>query len=106
MADAIAGGSLVIGDNTLSGATGVLAAVALNATAATVSGPVLTIAGVPLTTTAIAGIPALAELRNNSGSTIVSGLTVGTSGTDIIVSLSPFTSGGTITVVAGTITHA
>jgi hypothetical protein len=96
----------VIGDNTLSGATGVLATIALPATAFTVSGPVATLQGVPLSVAASAsGTAAKAELRNNAGTVIVSGLTVGTSATDIILGTTTITSGGTVTITAGTITH-
>lgn len=99
-------GKLVIGDSTLSGATGVLATVSLNSTPGIVSGRVLTISGVPLSVTASAsGTAAKAELRNNAGTTITSGLTVGTSGTDITVNTTTFTSGGTVQVLSGTITH-
>lgn len=100
-------GTLVIGTSALSGATGVLATVTLPATAFTVSGSVATLQGVPLTTTATGtGAAALAELRNNAGTVIVSGLTVGTSLTDIIISSTAITSGQTVQVNSGTLTHS
>lgn len=106
VADAIAGGSLVIGDATLSGSTGVLSTISLGTPAATVSGAVLTISGVPISGSASAtGTPALAELRNSSGTTIVDQLTVGTSGTNIVVTAASFISGGAVIVTSGTITH-
>jgi hypothetical protein len=90
----------------LSGATGVLATIALGTTPGTVSGAVLTLSGTPLSATASAtGTAAKAELRNNSGSVIVSGLTVGTSGSDIILDSTSITSGQTVTINSGTITH-
>ena len=99
-------GTLVIGTAALSGSTGVLATMTLSATPATVSGKVLTLSGVPLSATASAtGTAALAELRNNAGTVIVSGLTVGTSGTDVIVSSTSITSGQNVQVTSGTITH-
>jgi hypothetical protein len=99
-------GSLVIGTSGLSGATGVLATLALDTTPATVSGGVLTLSDTPLTVTASAsGTAAKAEFRNNAGTVIVSGLTVGTSGADIIVGTTTLTSGGTFTISSGTITH-
>lgn len=99
-------GQLVIGDSTLSGATGVLATIALPATAFTVSGAVATLQGVPLSVAASAsGTAAKAALRNNAGTDIVTGLTVGTSATDIILGTTTITSGGTVTITAGTITH-
>jgi len=99
-------GQLVIGDNTLSGGTGVLATIALQNPPFTIAGAVATLQGVPLSVAASAsGTAAKAELRNNAGTTIVSGLTVGTSGTDIILGTTTITSGGTVTITAGTITH-
>lgn len=99
-------GQLVIGTASLSGGTGVLATIALPTTPFTVSGAVATLQGVPLSATASAsGTAALAELRNNAGTTIASGLTVGTSATDIILNSTTITNGQTVTITAGTITH-
>jgi len=102
-----AAGTLVIGTSALSGATGVLATFTLSTTPATVSGDVLTLSGVPLSVAASAsGTAALAELRNNAGTVILSGLTVGTSGTNVIISPSTtITSGQTCQVTALTVTH-
>ncbi len=102
----VSAGTLVIGTSSLSGATGVLATITLDTTPATVSGDVLTISGLPKTATAAAtGTAAKAELRNNAGTVIVSGLTVGTSAADIIISNTSITSGQTVQVTSGTITH-
>lgn len=99
-------GTLVIGTSALSGATGVLVTFTLSATPGTVSSGVLTISGVPLTATASdTGTAAKAELRNNAGTVIVSGLTVGTSGTDIIINATAVSSGQSVTLSSGTITH-
>jgi hypothetical protein len=99
-------GNLVIGTSGLSGATGVLVTIPLQNPAATISGNVLTLAGVPLSATASAtGTAALAEIRNNAGTVVVSGLTVGTSGTDITISSTSVASGQTVQVNSGTITH-
>lgn len=98
-------GLLVIGTSGLSGATGVLASIVLPNPCATVSNKVLTLAGVPLSIAASAsGTAALAEIRNNAGTVIASGLTVGTSGTDIILNTTTITASQTVTVTAGTIT--
>lgn len=100
-------GSLVIGTASLSGATGVLVTIPLGTTPATVSGSVMTISGVPLTANASAGgTAALAELRNNAGTAIVSGLTVGTATSDVIVTTVTVVSGQPVTVTSGTITHS
>lgn len=99
-------GKLVIGTSALSGATGVLATIVLQNPAATVSGNTLTIAGVPLSVAASGtGTAALAELRNNADTVIVSGLTVGTSATDIIISSTTITNGQTVQLNSGVITH-
>lgn len=106
---AASAGQLVIGTSSLSGGTGVLATIALTTAPFTVSGTgtvIATLAGVPLSVAASAtGTAAKAELRNNSGTTVCSGLTVGTSGSDINLTSTSITSGQTVTVTSGTITH-
>jgi hypothetical protein len=102
-------GKLVIGDGTLAGpgATGVLCTITLPNPAATVSGAVLTLSGVPLSGTASAtGTASKAEFRNNADAVITSGLTVGTSATDVILNSTSITSGQTVTVSSGTLTHS
>ncbi|MCJ2098929.1 hypothetical protein [Methylobacterium sp. E-046] len=99
-------GSLVIGTSALSGATGVLVTIPLASTTGTISGKAMSLDGTPLSAAAAAGgTPALAEIRNNAGTVIASGLTVGTSGTDIVLSSSPIVAGQTVSVTSGTITH-
>lgn len=99
-------GNLVIGTSGLSGATGVLATIALSATSATTSAGVLTFSDLPKEDDASAtGTAALAELRDGAGTVIVSGLTVGTSGTDIIITSTSISSGQPVRVTAATITH-
>jgi hypothetical protein len=99
-------GFLVIGTSALSGATGVLATITLSATPGTVSGSVFTLSGTPLSATATGtGTAALAEFRNTAGTVIVSGLTVGTSGTDITINATAISTGQTVQITSGTITH-
>jgi hypothetical protein len=99
-------GQLVIGTSALSGATGVLATLALPNPPGTVSGSVFTLSGVPLFIAASAsGTAALAEFRNNAGTTVVSGLTVGTSAADIILGTTTVVASGLVTITAGTVTH-
>lgn len=103
-----AAGSLVIGTSALSGSTGVLATLPLNTTPGSVSGDTLTINASGVSATAAAtGTAAKAELRNNAGTVIVSGLTVSTSGNggDIIISSTSVTSGQTVSLTSGSITH-
>jgi hypothetical protein len=99
-------GKLVIGTSSLSGATGVLATIALSTTPFTLSTGVITLSGVPLSVAASAtGTAAKAEIRDNADTTVVSGLTVGTSGSDINLTSTSVTSGQTVTITSGTITH-
>jgi hypothetical protein len=99
-------GSIVIGTSALSGSTGVLVTFALGTTPGTVAGAVFTISGTPLTATASGtGTAAVGEIRNNAGTVIVSGLTVGTSGTDIIINATAISTGQFITLSSATITH-
>jgi hypothetical protein len=100
-------GTLVIGDNTLSGATGVLATFSITtAVTAGVSGAVLTIPFTASSVTASAtGTASKAEIRNNAGTVIISGLTVGTSASDINLNSTSITSGQTVTISSATLTH-
>lgn len=99
-------GKLVIGTSALSGATGVLATIILNDPCGTVSVGVLTLSGTPLSATASAtGTAAKAELRDSDNTTIVSGLTVGTSATDIIINSTAVASNQIVQCTSATITH-
>lgn len=106
--DALGSGALlVIGTSALSGATGVLASVPFASPAFTVAGGVMTAASLPRTITATAaGTAAKAELRTSGGTVIASGLTVGTSGTDVIINATSISVGQTVQVTVGAITHA
>jgi hypothetical protein len=100
------GGLLVIGTSALSGATGVLCTITLSSTPPfSIASKVATLSGVPLSATPSAnGTAALAELRDSASNTVASGLTVGTSGTDIIVSTTTFSTSVPVSVTSGTIT--
>jgi len=99
-------GQLVIGTASLSGATGVLATITLQKPCGTVASRVWTLAGVPLNATPTAGgTAALASLRDSNNVDIVTGLTVGTSGTDIIVSTTTLSTSIPVSVTSGTVTH-
>ena len=87
----------------------VLATIALNSTAGTSSGGVLTFSGFPKSDTSAddTGTAAAARIRTASGGTdIVTGLTVGTSGSDINLDSTSITAGQTVTITAASITHA
>lgn len=87
----------------------VLATIALDATAGTASGGVLTFSGFPKSDTSAdaTGTAAAARIRTASGGTdIVTGLTVGTSGQDINLNSTSIAVGQTVTINSATITHA
>jgi hypothetical protein len=68
---------------------------------------VITMAGAPKSGVAgSTGTAAAARIRNGANSDIVTGLTVGTSGSDINLNSVSVTSGQTVTLTSGQITHA
>jgi len=52
------------------------------------------------------GTAAVATITDDADTVIISGLTVGTSGTDIVLDSVSITSGQTVTLATGTLTHA
>lgn len=104
-----AGGKLVIGTSALSGATGVLATLALDGTSAfgASSNGVITLDCTPaLSATAAAdGTAAKAEFRTSADAVVVSGLTVGVGSGDIQLATVEFGIGVTVSITAGSITH-
>jgi hypothetical protein len=88
----------------------ILATIALgNPAAAAASGGVLTLSGFPRSDTSAdnTGTAAAARIRTASGGTdIVTGLTVGLSGSDINLDSLSITTGQTVTLNSATITHA
>lgn len=85
----------------------VLATINFQNPCGTVSGGVLTFSGTPLTVASAAntGIAASAAVFSGSGVLIVSGLTVGTTGTDVILSSVNVISGQPVTISSASITH-
>lgn len=99
-----AGGVLQIGTT---GMGTVLASFTLNDPAGTVSGSVLTMSGFPKSATASAsGTAAAARIRDSNGNDVITGLTVGTSGSDINLDSTNISSGQTVTINSATLTHA
>jgi hypothetical protein len=99
-------GKLVIGTSALSGATGVLVEIPLPVPSFTESGGVIILQGMPLSADAAAsGMAATAEVRDSADNTIVSGLTVGTAGTHILIESASIVEGKAVSVYSGTITH-
>lgn len=86
----------------------VLAQFTLNDPSGTISGAVLTLSGFPKSDTSAnaSGTAAAARIRDSNNTDIVTGLTVGTSATDIILDSVSITAGQTVTLNSATITHA
>lgn len=97
---------LVVGTSGLSGSTGVLATLPLPNAGVTVSADVLNLTAGPVSANATGtGTASLAELRTSGGTVVVSGLTVGTSGTDVVLGAIAISAGQTVTITSGTVTH-
>jgi hypothetical protein len=97
---------------TTSGGT-LLATFPLAATAGTVSGNVLTFsdanggtAGIMSVAAAATGTATYAEIQTSAGVAVITGLTVGTAATDIIIDNPSFVATQVITINTGTITHS
>lgn len=105
--DAGAGaGTLEIGT---SGMGSVLAILTLADPCGTVASQVLTFdfdPDISDTSANATGTAAAARIKDSNGTVIVSGLTVGTSGTDIVLDSVSITSGQTVTLTSGVINHA
>lgn len=102
--DDVANGTLEIGT---SGMAAVLATFGLDATAGTISGAVWTLVFDAATVAATGtGTAAAAQIKNSAGTARITGLTVGTSGTDIILDNTSIASGQDVTLSSATITHA
>lgn len=75
----------------------------------TVSGTVLTLdfdPDISDTSADATGTAAAAQIKDGGGTVVISGLTVGTSGTDIVLDNTSITAGQTVTLTTGTLTHA
>jgi len=109
VADNIDGGSGagVIEIGTAGMAT-VLAQITLADPCGTVSGGVLTFSGFPRSDTSAnaTGVAAAAVIKASDGTVVVSGLTVGTSGTDIILDTTAIDTGEVVTLNNASITAA
>lgn len=110
VADAIDAGS---GPGTLEIATtafgSVLAILTLADPCGAVSGAVLTLDTTPAIEDAAAnatGTAAVARIKDSNGNVIINNLTVGTSGTDIVLTSTSITSGQLVQVTSATFTHA
>jgi hypothetical protein len=105
--DAIDAGTAAKLEIGTSGMAAVLATLTLVDPAGTVSGSVLTLDFSPAISAVASGTgtAAAARIRTSADADVVTGLTVGTSGTDIVLDSTSITSGQTVTISAGTLTH-
>lgn len=78
------------------------------ATTGTVSGSVLTLAGFPRSDTSAdaTGTAAVARIRTSANVDVITGLTVGLSGSDVNLDSLSITAGQTVTINSATFTHA
>ena len=85
----------------------ILAVITLETTAGTTSGGVLTFSSFPKSDSSAnaTGTAAAARIRTSADADVVTGLTVGTSGTDVILDSTSITSGQVVTINSATITH-
>ena len=100
-------GSLLFG--AVGGFTGsnLLATITFAATCGTVSGGVLTFSSTPLVDASAAntGTATQAEVEDGVGHVVISGLTVGTSASDINLSSTSIVAGQSVTLTSASITH-
>lgn len=96
-----------------SAADALLATFTLASTAGTVSGAVLTLSdanggsdGILSTTASAAGTATKASITTSGDVDVITGLTVGTSSTDLVLDNNVLASGQAITINSATITHA
>jgi hypothetical protein len=90
------------------GYAAVLATIALADPSFVESGGVITMAGVPRSDSSAdnTGTAAIACIKDSNGNVVVSGLTVDVSTGDIQLNSTAVTAGQSVTITAGTITHA
>jgi hypothetical protein len=87
----------------------VLATVTLGDPSGTIAGAgVLTLSGFPRSDTSAdaSGTAAAARIVDSDGTAVITGLTVGTSGTDVILDSLSITAGQTVTINSAVFTHA
>ena len=90
------------------GMASILAEITLADPSGTVTGGVLTFSSFPRSDTSAnnTGTAAAARIRDSNGVDIITGLSVGTTGSDINLDSVSITSGQTVTITSATITHA
>lgn len=102
--DEVANGTLEIGT---AGMAATLVTFGLNAAGGTISGDTWTLVFDSDTVAATAtGTAAEARIKTSGGTTVISGLTVGTSAADIILDNDNIASGQSVTLSSATVQHA
>lgn len=83
-----------------------IVSITLQKPSATISNGVLTFSGTPIVNPGapVSGIAAIATVTDSNNNVIISGLTVGTAGTDIVISQTNIAAGDIISFTSGTIT--
>lgn len=106
--DAVCGGTSGTLEICTAGYGAVLALFTLTTAGGTVTNDVWTLAFTASTVTGGGGggVAAIARLKNNGGTVKISGLTVGTSGSDINLNSTTIGVGSNVTLSSATITHA
>jgi hypothetical protein len=90
-----------------SGYAAVIAVFGLSTNGGSISGATWTLAFDASSVSAgVTGIAAVARIKRSNGTADLTGLTVGTSGTDIVLDNVNINSGQTVTLTSATITHA
>lgn len=96
-------GKLEIGT---AGMAATLCTITLNDPAGTVGTQALTLSGMPKTQAAVAaGTAAAARIRDSDDNDVITGLTVGTSGTDIVLDSVTIANGQDVTINSAVISH-
>ena len=100
-------GSLLFGDVTSFIGSHLLAVIVFASVCGTVSGGVLTFSSTPLVDASAnnTGTATQAEVEDGVGHVVISGLTVGTSASDINLSSTSIVQGQSVTITAASITH-
>ena len=100
-------GSLLFGDVTSFIGVHLLATILFASTCGTVSGGVLTFSSTPLVCASASntGTATQAEVEDGVGHVVISGLTVGTSASDINLSSTSIVAGQSVTITSATLTH-
>ena len=100
-------GSLLFGTSSGFAGINLLATITFDSTCGTVSGGVLTFSSTPLVDASAAntGTAAEGEVEDGVGHVVISGLTVGTSASDINLSSTSIVSGQSVTLTSASITH-